>query len=157
MALPESVAPESGAKHTLPDGVDSVTLGQQLEMVLGGDNHKLEKRMWRNAANMVAGRGVGRRSVDDYLDKHEAGKKAQEFALVAGPAVLGAGVYNLEPNRLRLATEGLFLGGVLVGPAVEVTAGGLKMLEAKFHKMSGLAKLVSGARSKQKRVLLSDK
>lgn len=144
----ESIAPETGAKSTLPDGVDSVALNQQLELVFGGDSPKLEKRMRRNAANMVAGRGIGRRSVDDYLDKHEVGKKAQEFALVAGPAVFGAGVYSLEPNRLRLATESLFISGVLVGPAVEATAGGLKMLESKFPKMSGLAKLVSGARSK---------
>lgn len=144
----ESIAPETGAKSTLPEGVDSVALNQQLELVFGGGNLKLEKRMRRNAANMVAGRGIGRRSVDDYLDKHEVGKKAQELGIVAGSAIFGAGVYNFEPNKLSLATEGLFIAGALVGPAVEVTAGGLKMLETKFPKMSGLAKFVSGARSK---------
>lgn len=148
MALAESVAPEIGAKSTLPEGVDRVVLNQQLEFVLGGDNPKLGERMRRNAANMVAGRGVGRRSVDDYLDKHEVGKKAQEIGIIAGPAIFGAGVYNFEPNRLRLATESLFIAGALVGSVVELTAGELKMLEAKFPKVSGLAKLVSGARSK---------
>lgn len=144
----ELAAPETRVKPTLPDVVDPILLKQQVELVFGGDNPKLERRMRRNATNMVFGRGVGRRSVDDYLDKHEVGKKAQELALVAGPAVFGAGVYNLEPNKLRLATESLFISGVLVGPAVELTAGGLKMLEARLPKMSGLAKLVSGARSK---------
>lgn len=148
MAQVESVASETRAKSALPEGVDSVALNQQLELVFGGDNLKLENRMRRNAANMVAGRGVGRRSVDDYLDKHEVGKKAQEIGIIAGPAIFGAGVYNFEPNRLRLATESLFIAGALVGSAVELTAGGLKMLEAKFPKVSGLAKLVSGARSK---------
>ena len=148
MALAESVAPETGAKHTLPDGVDSVALNQQLELVFGGDNPKLEKRMRRNTANMVAGRGERRRGVDDFLDKHEVADKAKELALVAGPAAFGAGVYNFEPDRLRWATESLFLGGVLVGPTVELTAGGLRMLETKFPKLSGLAKFVSGTRSK---------
>lgn len=148
MSLAESVAPETGAKPTLPEGVDRVVLNQQLELVFGGDNPKLEKRIRRNAANMVAGRGEARRGVDDSLDKHEAGKKAQELALIAGPAVFGAGVYVAEPNRLRLATESLFISGALIGPAVELTSGALKMLETKFSKLSGLAKLVSGVRSK---------
>jgi hypothetical protein len=148
MSLAESVAPETGAKPTLPEGVDRVVLNQQLELVFGGDNPKLEKRIRRNAANMVAGRGEARRGVDDSLDKHEAGKKAQELALIAGPAVFGAGVYVAEPNRLRLATESLFISGALIGPAVELTSGALKMLETRFPKLSGVAKLVSGVRSK---------
>lgn len=147
MGLPEVPAPETGAKSTLPEGVDSVALNQQLELVFGGDNLKLENRMRRNAANMVAGRGVGRRSVDDYLDKHEVGKKAKEMALVFGPMAFGAGIYKLESGRLHEATQTLLLGGLLSGPATEVSAITLKLLEGKFPKLSGLAKRVAGARS----------
>lgn len=143
----ESAVPERRVKPTLPEGVDPIVLLQQVEMVSGGDNLKLENRMRRNAANMVAGRGVGRRSVDDYLDKHEVGKRAKEMALVFGPMAFGAEIYKLEPGRLHEATQTLLLGGLLSGPATEVSAITLKLLEGKFPKLSGLAKRVAGARS----------
>lgn len=139
MALAESIAPETGAKSTLPAGVDSVALGQQLELVFGGDNSRLARRMRKNEIAMVSEDSLRSRQAVDFLDKYDVGGKAQTTIEIIGPAIFSGGLWETMP-QLHRVLESFVVGGTIGGFFSEGLLGAMSQAERIHPRFARLAR-----------------